>query len=319
MAQVNGFKMKNRTTSCVSPIQESLSGQSSTYGVVQSRSSSSYGTSSSTHTHRRTVSAFSSLADLKAQQRELSQARAKNIRIKVKNDVGSECVMTAIPESHKKQPSSSTVPLPTDADMKLLGLSAKNSILRPTSLSLTRNVTYPYPIERRDEESKQSSDGAEDRIFRKTGGLINTTGTEKRTQVSPEGNDEAHQEHTINFIEEMNSMTSELQPPGIVLSPSSNVVVHDNVSELMYNSESDLSYDATRSKKEDESESTKKRPTITKMKQSFKKQAKKPLHFAKKVIFRVGKRVKNALVKQKDKFMNKKTDVELERSKGYLL
>ncbi len=327
MAQVNNLKTNNRATACISPINESFSGQSSTYGVPYSRSSSSYGTS--VGSHRRTVSAFSSLADLKAQQRELSQARSMNVRIKVKNDAGSECIMTAIPESHKKQPSSSTIPMPTSADMKLLGLSqphtthsssthhANRRIARPTPSSLNRTVTYPYPYDKRDEDSRLTSDGPESRIFRKTGGLINTTGAEKRTQVSPESNNETQDEHNVNFIREMNTMSSELQPPEIVLSPSSNKVVHDDVSELMHNSESDLSIDAARLKQKDESETT--RPRITKMRQSFKKQAKRPLKFAKKMLFRVGKRVKNALCKSKDKFLNKKKDVELERSMGYLL
>jgi len=99
--------------SCLSPIQEYNEYLASSQGSSQG---SSY-KSRSQSAHRRNVSAFSTVAELRAEQKYL-QSKNKNIRFKVGGDVRSECVMTAIPESHNMQRTNE----PTDADMKLLGL-----------------------------------------------------------------------------------------------------------------------------------------------------------------------------------------------------
>jgi hypothetical protein len=99
--------------SCLSPIQESLSGENS-YGTAMSPHSSYMG-----HSPMRNVSAFSSWNDLKAQQRQL-QSTNKNVRLKMGGVIPRDFVMRAIPESHfgKVKRMSS----PTEADFKVLGL-----------------------------------------------------------------------------------------------------------------------------------------------------------------------------------------------------
>ncbi len=70
------------------------------------------------HRRRSSLSAFSSLADLKARQQELSSTsmgvKRRNVRI-VNNDAGTECVMTAMPPVRE-------ITIPTIADLRILGL-----------------------------------------------------------------------------------------------------------------------------------------------------------------------------------------------------
>jgi len=102
--------------SCLSPIPESL-GEYSQSSASASASAGHRSTSKPT-AHRRNVSAFSSLNDLKSQMRQMSHQN-QNFRLRVGGDVGSDCVMTAIPESHFMQKMGG----PNEADMKLLGFS----------------------------------------------------------------------------------------------------------------------------------------------------------------------------------------------------
>lgn len=101
--------------SYLSPIQESLSDQTG------NRSQSPY-SSVMARSHLRKISDFSSLNDLWARQRQLNQNKNANARIKIGGNVSSDCVMTAIPESHFVKRNTG----PTDADMKLLGLRLPN-------------------------------------------------------------------------------------------------------------------------------------------------------------------------------------------------
>ena len=101
--------------SYLSPIQESLSDQTG------NRSQSPY-SSIMARSHLRKISDFSSLNDLWARQRQLNQNKNANARIKIGGNVSSDCVMTAIPESHFVRRNTG----PTDADMKLLGLRLPN-------------------------------------------------------------------------------------------------------------------------------------------------------------------------------------------------
>ena len=96
--------------STLSPIQESLSENS--LGTVSS--------SVVTQSPILNVSAFSSLNDLKAKQKQLRH-KNKKVRLKMGGSIPSECIMTAIPESHFATANRSSGP--TEADLKLLGLS----------------------------------------------------------------------------------------------------------------------------------------------------------------------------------------------------
>lgn len=105
----------NKNTSCLSPIMET----NELYCIHSPKSQSSafnYApTPIQSNNSKQTVSAFSSLADLKARQRILAQKFNCNVGT-------SECVYEVVPGAHKRVHSCE----PSEADYKLLGLYAPN-------------------------------------------------------------------------------------------------------------------------------------------------------------------------------------------------
>lgn len=84
--------------------------------------------------HRRGVSAFSSLAELKVQQKILQQN--KPIHFTVGGNIRSECVMNAIPESHFVQKNKG----PNEKDLELLGFTLPH-LHEPSVLDLRDEKT----------------------------------------------------------------------------------------------------------------------------------------------------------------------------------
>lgn len=129
----NSHSSSNRNDkkmSCLSPIQEC----SSEYNHHASQTLPS---------HRRSVSAFSSLAELKIQQKLLQ--RNKPIQFTVGGNVRSECVMTAVPESHFCQKNRG----PNEKDLELLGFALPNM-----HESTLRHAKDKCSFELRDEDSR---------------------------------------------------------------------------------------------------------------------------------------------------------------------
>jgi len=102
--------MNKNTSSCLSPIMET----SELYSIQSPKSQSSVISHAPTpiqSNSKQSVSAFSSLADLKARQRILAQKFNCNVGI-------SECVYEVVPGAHRRVHSCE----PSEADYKLLGL-----------------------------------------------------------------------------------------------------------------------------------------------------------------------------------------------------
>lgn len=146
-------KRYDKTMSCLSPIQECNSEYSHATRTLPS--------------HRRCVSAFSSLAELKVQQKLLQQN--KPIQFTVGGNVRSECVMTAIPESHFVQKNRG----PNEKDLELLGFRLPH--MNEPTLRQTQNKCV---FELRDENTR------------------NSFTSDQRTEVSVEmpNDDEFHEE-----------------------------------------------------------------------------------------------------------------------------
>jgi hypothetical protein len=127
----NSRTRHSKAMSCLSPIQECSSEYSHASRTMPS--------------HRRGVSAFSSLAELKVQQKILQ--KNKPIHFTVGGNIRSECVMTAIPESHFVQKNRG----PNEKDLELLGLTLPH-LHEPT----VRNTKDKCVLDLRDEKTRSS-------------------------------------------------------------------------------------------------------------------------------------------------------------------
>jgi hypothetical protein len=116
---------------CLSPIQECNEKMAFSQGSHTSRPQSA---------HRRNVSAFSTVAELRAEQKFLL-SKNKNIRFRVGGNVRSECIMTAITESHNMQRTN----VPTEADMKLLGLTLPD--VKDSTVSESCEIRDEIPLD----------------------------------------------------------------------------------------------------------------------------------------------------------------------------
>uniref|UniRef100_A0A6S8SRL2 Uncharacterized protein n=1 Tax=Chaetoceros debilis TaxID=122233 RepID=A0A6S8SRL2_9STRA len=318
---MNNFHIDRRY---LSPVQECFSegsvksrGSILSHGSIQMSPSSTM--SPSVPCHRTKVSAFSSLADLKAQQREISNARNNKVTLRIKNDAGTgECVMTVIPEAHYKNRRGRSA---TAADFELLGL--------PNLPPLTRDEKYSTPTrpprpstaptylssngkvsDRRDDDdnlNRDCKDGESSRMTnnKSTGGSIS--------------------------LEQMDTIRIDMDtlPNSVVTESTIGETVGDKIasgikrvasptsSEILPQDDS-VADDADVSKTD-----TTKKENIMMMK--VKKKLQKPLKLVKKVFFKVGKKASNrakkvkAFIRKGGGIFTKKEEIKFERSPGYLL
>lgn len=180
----------DNTMSCLSPIPECSDYRLNYSGDHASRSSHQQQQPPS---HRRGISAFSSLAELKVQQKVLQQT--KPIHFTVGGSVRSECVMTAVPESHFVRKCRG----PNEKDMELLGLTLPQ-------------IRDPHPLHHEQNKSRfEIRDEGARAIFV----------CDQRTDLSAEiPNDEFHEEEDED--------DDERQPPGtnVSIQESSTCVGH---------------------------------------------------------------------------------------------